>query len=130
MNFRKHSEVQRVLSFLVICGLMSSVVIPLYGYGTSGSDSGYGEEIPYVYAYVTAYSLRYTGDWVKAEQSAYLQNTSTHRLEDVTYDWRFRLQITGINENIKDEREQLTPVIRESITEEWFTEPYDIFTAM
>ncbi len=52
----------------------------------SETDSRYGVRIPYVSAYANAHNLRYTGDDVKAFQSAYLANYSDS--EDVSYAWR------------------------------------------
>lgn len=93
-----------IASVSLFAMLLSFSILPVF----SDTDSRYGDIITYVSAYANAHNLRYTGSHVKAFQSVYLANY--HEREDVSYSWRFRLQITEV-----DEDGELGDLIRESV---------------
>ena len=93
--------------FIFTLALLFATTLPVF----SDTDAGYGDILTYVSAYANAHNLRYTGADVKAFQSVYLANY--HDRWDVSYSWRFRLQITEV-----DEDGELGALIRESVEDD------------
>jgi hypothetical protein len=110
MTILKNHWLWKPVSFLMICIFMNSFLVPVFA--TTDIDSGYSTKLPHLYGVAVGYNLHHTGPEVKCYQYVYLWNNTDDRKLDVSYDWRFRLQITGIDPT-KRGKSQLTPVIRE-----------------
>lgn len=99
------------VGLLAAAVLLSVTILPV----SPDTDARYGDIITYVSAYANAHNLRYTGTDVKAFQSVYLQNYSDH--EDVSYSWRFRIQITEVEVD-EDGEVEFGDLIREEVDDD------------